>query len=190
MYLQVEMSWHLKQEQLHELFSILHHENYTDTALAKGNDQVEDVCAGLNEYITKANETAQDERIQIDNHLQIVIYWKARIDSEPCPCVWEAWSEWSQCSKTCQVGTTQRERSIAKEAINGGLDCQGDTNQQIDCNEDVCCREFGNIEYEYDGELINIASKILQPLTASGMIGRHGQIVRQGAQLMGDFRKR
>ena len=49
MFLQVEFAWHLKQEQLLVLYRILHHENYTDTALAKGNDKVEDLCAGLNE---------------------------------------------------------------------------------------------------------------------------------------------
>ena len=142
LHLKVEMAWHLKQEQLTELYSILHHENYSDTALAKGDDEVEDLCAGLNEYIIKANETAQKEIIEIDDHKQVVIYWKARIDDEPCSCEWAEWSEWSECSKTCKVGSTQRSRRIAKEAINGGLDCQGDDYEQKDCNYDVCCREF------------------------------------------------
>ena len=55
------MSWYLKQEQLTELYTILHHENYTDTALAKGEDKIEELCQGLNEYIIKVNETAQEE---------------------------------------------------------------------------------------------------------------------------------
>ena len=136
------MAWYLKQDQLKELYSVLHHENYTDTALAKENDQVEDLCSGLNEYIIKANETAQEEKIKLDAHLEIVIYWKAKMDNEPCPCVWGEWSAWSVCTTTCGIGSTQRERSVTKEAINGGMECQGNDNEQKNCNEDVCCREL------------------------------------------------
>ena len=140
--LKVELSWYLKQEQLVELNSILHHENYTDTGLAKGNDSVEDLCAGLNEYIIKANETAQDERTELDLHIKIVEDLKTKMENEPCPCEWDNWSQWSDCKTTCGLETTQRVRSVKKAAVNGGLECQGDNREQKNCNEITCCREF------------------------------------------------
>ena len=90
----------------------------------------------------KANETAQDERIELDSHLEIVKDLKTKMDNEPCPCVWGEWGEWSDCSTTCGLESTQRMRSIKKEAINGGLECQGDNREQKNCNEITCCREF------------------------------------------------
>ena len=136
------MAWHLKQEQLKELNSVLHHENYTDTALSKGDDQIEELCKGLNDYIIKANASTHQFKLEIDVHLQEVINLKVKMDKEPCPCEWGNWSEWSQCSTTCEAGKSQRERVISKPAINGGLECVGDESEERTCNQDVCCREL------------------------------------------------
>jgi len=132
------MAWHLKQEQLVELNEILHHENYTDTALAKGDDTAE-VCAGLNDYIIKVNASTHVFKIELDTHVQEVIDLKNKMDTEPCPCEWATWSEWSECSTTCEAGNSHRERVIAKEAINNGEECEGPSSQDKTCNEDVCC---------------------------------------------------
>jgi len=132
------MAWHLKQEQLVELNEILHHENYTDTALAKG-DETAEVCAGLNEYIIKVNASTHVFKIEVDTHVQEVIDLKYKMDTAPCPCEWAAWSEWSECSTTCEAGNSHRERVIAKEAINNGEECKGPSSEDKTCNEDVCC---------------------------------------------------
>lgn len=136
---EVERAWESKQKQLTELNKVLHHEDYSETGLNTGNDAIQDECAGLDDYIKKANETAQDEKKDMEKHSQEVIDLKTDMDTKPCPCVWEDWSDWSECSTTCEAGTTHRERSIAKAAINGGDACQGDTVEERTCNQDVCC---------------------------------------------------
>jgi len=133
----VRFSWYLKQEQLMVLYNALHHENYTDTALA--NEEVGELCSGLNEYIIMANETAQEEKIELDSHLQFIFDLQTMMDIEPCPCVWGDWSEWSDCSTTCGTELQQRVRVIVKEAINGGMECQGESSEQRYCNEITCC---------------------------------------------------
>jgi len=137
---EVELGWTLKQEQLKELVDVLHHENYTSTGLSNGNDSVEDLCQGLQDYIDKANQTAwENEKPELDQHLQEVDDLEDRIDSHPCPCVWGEWGEWSVCSTTCEAGSTERHRVIEKEAINNGTECEGDAAENDVCNEDVCC---------------------------------------------------
>jgi len=136
---EVERAWDTKQKQLKELNKVLHHEEYSESGIANGNDAIQDECAGLDEYIKKANETAQEEKKELDEHGVEVIDLKTHMDDAPCPCVWEDWSDWSECSTTCGAGLQHRDRIIAKEAINGGEACQGDTNEIETCNEDVCC---------------------------------------------------
>merc|ERR1712111_101583 len=147
---EVELGWTLKQEQLKELVDVLHHENYTSTGLSNGNDSVEDLCQGLQDYIDKANHTAwENEKPELDQHLQEVEDLEDRIDSHPCPCVWGEWGEWSVCSTTCEAGSTERHRVIEKEAINNGTECEGDAAecQGLDCQGDdyeriPCSREI------------------------------------------------
>jgi len=136
---EVERAWDSKQKQLTELNKVLHHEQYSETGIATGNDGIQDACEGLDDYIKKANETAQDEKKELDKHGVEVIDLKTDMDDAPCPCVWEDWTEWSECSTTCEAGRQHRERAIAKAAINGGQACQGDTNEERTCNEEVCC---------------------------------------------------
>ncbi|XP_074919520.1 SCO-spondin-like [Chelonoidis abingdonii] len=48
--------------------------------------------------------------------------------TEPCPvhCGWSGWTEWSSCSRSCNVGTRRRFRSGSDPpAAFGGRDCQG-----------------------------------------------------------------
>ena len=143
-YFQTDTSHKLKKDQLDDLKNILHHENYTDTGLSTGNDAVEDACKGLDEYIKKANETTTDEEEEIKDHIKEVEDAKEKMDSHPCPCVWGPWSDWSECSKTCEAGSRKRDRQIEKEAINNGTACEGDALEEEVCN-DVCCRKLTNI---------------------------------------------
>merc|ERR1712115_572771 len=41
---------------------------------------------------------------------------KEALNSHPCPCVWEEWSNWGQCSATCGGGVSTRNRAVEKEA--------------------------------------------------------------------------
>jgi len=137
---EVELGWNLKQHQLIDLMDILHHENYTNTGLSTGNDGVNDLCSGLWTYIEKVNETAwDDEKPELETHLQEVIDIRIRIDTHPCPCVWSPWVQWSACTTTCERGLRFRERQIEKDAINNGTECRGPSEEDEVCNADVCC---------------------------------------------------
>merc|ERR1712029_155578 len=125
-----------KQMQLKELHSILHHENYTETALAKGKDNITEECEALDKYITKANQTAQEEKKELDVHELDVIVYKEKIDNYTCPCLWATWSEWSACSKTCEAGTKSRTRNVETNVRN--VPCIGGSSANVTCN-DVCC---------------------------------------------------
>ncbi|KAL4231142.1 Thrombospondin type 1 repeat-containing protein [Mactra antiquata] len=49
------------------------------------------------------------------------------------------WSTWTSCSVTCGTGTKDRSRSCDNPAPqNGGLDCSGDTDETIACDEIAC----------------------------------------------------
>ena len=140
---QVETSHKLKQDQLDELKKVLHDEQWSDTGLSTGNDKVDDECKGLDEYIKKANETATEEDEEIKEHIKEVEDAKEKMNSHPCPCVWGPWSDWTECSKTCEAGSRQRERQIEKEAVNNGTECHGEELEEEVCNA-VCCRKSNN----------------------------------------------
>ena len=61
-----------------------------------------------------------------------------RLFLDPVNCVWDQWGEWSKCTKTCGMGSNSRNRSIAIEASNGGMDCSGETDMTMSCNEGEC----------------------------------------------------
>ena len=119
----------------------MEHEQFTETGLNNGNDGVQDPCKGLDEYIKKANETTTDEEEEIEDHQKEVGDFKKKMDEHPCPCVWGEWSDWSECSKTCESGSRKRDRLVEKEAINNGDQCEGEAEEEEVCN-DVCCRKF------------------------------------------------
>jgi len=141
---QAQMAWNLKQKQLTDLYDILHHENYTDTALAnieddaQKEDDVQKECASLAAYLTKANETAQAELNELDKHEQEVEKLQNKLEDCVCPCVWGVWSDWSECTKTCKAGSQSRKRIVAKIPRNGG-GCKGGSVETITCNTEVCC---------------------------------------------------
>ncbi|XP_065055863.1 uncharacterized protein LOC135684291 isoform X3 [Rhopilema esculentum] len=66
--------------------------------------------------------------------------------TEPCslpPCAvngaWTEWGSWSDCNKTCIGGIQTRVRSCNNPAPrNGGLDCFGISNENMECNFRPC----------------------------------------------------
>lgn len=68
----------------------------------------------------------------------------------PCPieCVWDDWSEWKACTKSCGGGITERLRNVSTPAAHGGQDCLGSTRDVKKCAKTPCpqdCR-FGDWE--------------------------------------------
>jgi len=61
-------------------------------------------------------------------------------DNAACPvdCVYGDWTAWKQCSTTCGTGTQHRSREVQSPAENGGLPCQGSTDDAQDCTERPC----------------------------------------------------
>ena len=147
---QVKLGWDLKQQQLKELKDILTHENYTDTGLANGeNDSIMESCKGLDEYIDKANKTAWDEeKEEMDLEFEELEIAKEIFETQPCPCIWAQWEEWSQCSTSCgEDGVKKRTRVVEKNATNNGPACDGPSEDSEYCDGDPC-RKF-EICYKY-----------------------------------------
>ena len=55
----------------------------------------------------------------------------------PEDCVWESWSTWLSCSKTCGGGTETRSRQKKKAEQNGG-NCSGSRSESKSCNTQPC----------------------------------------------------
>ena len=55
----------------------------------------------------------------------------------PVHCQWLPFSDWSECSKSCDNGTTKRLRDF-KPAKYGGDDCEGDRVEIELCNPQPC----------------------------------------------------
>ena len=53
-------------------------------------------------------------------------------------CEWGQWSAWSVCSVTCGEGSQRRDRDKIAVAQNGGLDCDGISEDEKHCVMDPC----------------------------------------------------
>ena len=71
------------------------------------------------------------------------------VDLGPVDCIWGHWSEWLPCTTSCGGnGTTTGFRSISRNATNGGLNCTGDTEITIPCNNGPCAGiKLFNLKY-------------------------------------------
>merc|ERR1711974_90095 len=148
---------------------------------------VEDLCHGLQDYIDKANHTAwENEKPELDQHLQEVDDLEDRIDSHPCPCVWGEWGEWAVCSTTCEAGSTERHRVIEKEAINNGTECEGDSAENEVCNEDVCCLSTANGVYGQIGQTVHL-DRIKQRLGHGKRLQQNAKDLIAKAKIMREF---
>jgi len=68
--------------------------------------------------------------------------WKA-CDLEICPldCQWGDWSEWGNCSRTCDSGAQLRNRSIVSPKQGEGGDCDGHFEENRPCSQEACPRD-------------------------------------------------
>lgn len=53
-------------------------------------------------------------------------------------CELTAWTPWTECSKSCDVGQQYRERTIKTDLLSNGLPCDDDTKQTRPCNTIGC----------------------------------------------------
>merc|ERR1719295_471743 len=126
----VRWGWTLKGEQLDMIRDILHHEDYKNiTGLAKV----------LNQFLEEQYDQMDMEGEHLDQEESEVVAAKAALNSHPCPCVWGEWSNWGLCSATCGGGVSNRNREVEKEAVNGGDQCEGSTD-----DEEACDKEYGD----------------------------------------------
>jgi len=147
LYEKIKFTWDLKGEQLDTLSEVLHHENYTNTALKgfspddENNKECEELLKSLDHYIKLANETHVEEgnlteinKQTLDDQLE---WWR----TQACDCIWTEWGSWSECTKTCgegeNAGTTRRFRTVSQEALNNGT-CSGSPDHIETCNERCC----------------------------------------------------
>ncbi|KAK2160189.1 hypothetical protein LSH36_138g02083 [Paralvinella palmiformis] len=91
------------------------------------------LCASDNLYQDKCNHTLG----VIDN---VTITYSSQLDtmcnSHPCP-IWLDWSPWSDCTATCEQGTTVRHRRCFGELL-GYFECDGNSYELDFCDLDSC----------------------------------------------------
>jgi len=54
-----------------------------------------------------------------------------------CPGTWQAWTSWSQCSKTCSEGVKTRSRECVGN-VPGGPGCLGASDESQPCQDAIC----------------------------------------------------
>jgi hypothetical protein len=61
-------------------------------------------------------------------------------NANPCPidCEWDRWDDWSDCSKTCGGGKKTRSREKKTRAQHGGMSCDGDSKEEMECSTQDC----------------------------------------------------
>ena len=120
--------WTLKGEQLDLIRDILNHEDYKNiTGLAKA----------LNQFLDEQYDQMDMEGEHLDQEESEVAAAKAALNSHPCPCLWEEWSDWGMCSSSCGGGVSIRTRRVLREAVNGGP-CVGPSEDEELCHSESC----------------------------------------------------
>ena len=74
-------------------------------------------------------------------------------DACPIDCTFTPWSDWTDCSVTCNGGVTIRSRTEDVAAQNGGAECEGPLEQTESCNTDSCTEGksvFSQLRSVYD----------------------------------------
>jgi len=104
--------------------------------------ECEEVLKSLDHYIKLANETHVEEGNRTERYQKELADWLEWWRTQPCDCIWSDWGPWSPCTKTCgegaNAGTTQRTRTVSREALNNGEECSGSFVESKKCNV-VCC---------------------------------------------------
>ena len=58
--------------------------------------------------------------------------------------MWENWSEWTQCSATCEIGIRERSRQKLKLEAGGGI-CSGQASESESCKLEKIGKCVGKI---------------------------------------------
>ena len=107
----------------------MHHEDYKNvTGLHKA----------LGDYITAQDEQATGEDSHLKEEEDEVAAEQNTLDTHPCPCVWGPWGSWGACTVSCGGGSKTRTKQVAKNATNGGDECQGSNTSSTTCGTDPC----------------------------------------------------
>ena len=131
-------------EQLQKIAEILHDEKYKN---------ITGLHEAIGHYIEDANKTATDEDVRLKQEEAEVSAEKKYFEGRVCDCIWNEWESWSQCSKTCDEGTKTRERTVVRQATNGGQACEEEINGS---EQDSClvihCRKILSLTIIQNGK--------------------------------------
>ena len=146
-----------------ELKSIMNDEKYRNFT---------SLYTALNEFLTDHYAQLDTENTSLTTEEDQVKYEQDLLDTTPCPCVWDSWSEWSECSQTCGNGTQTMTRNVKRHARNNGTSCVGSNTTTTTCSNPTPCRKNTLVLISVLFEIKCICS--LQPLTVLGECGVYG----------------
>merc|ERR1719495_1833813 len=92
----------------------------------------------LNQYLTQQDAQVAAEDGQLTLEEAEVAAENNTLNTYPCACVWGEWGDWGECTVTCGGGSKTRLRQVAKEATDGGDECDGSTSHTTSCGSDPC----------------------------------------------------
>jgi len=115
----VRYGWNSKMEQLQKINEILHDEKFKN---------ITGLHEAIGHYIEQANKTATEEDAKLKQEEAEVASERQYFDGRVCDCIWNEWGNWGQCSKTCDEGIKTKQRSVVRQAVNGGEACNEDVN--------------------------------------------------------------
>jgi hypothetical protein len=115
---------------------------------AHHNSPQSDVDALLERISEGLIEDEEDEEelsaADLDAMLDRAVVAKRRRPPPPPPpppkidCQWGKWGKWSACTADCGGGTKDRARGERVPAANGGLACDGEAEEEKNCNKQPC----------------------------------------------------
>jgi len=100
----------------------------------------------------------------------------------PVSCVWNEWSVWSNCDKTCNGGARSRSRDKKVADKFGGTPCPGDSEEKEHCGQQACPIDCKFGQWSDWGECSVTCGKGLRFRTRTRMEARFG-----GSQCVGDL---
>jgi len=102
------------------------------------SDSVPDCATTSNGYCCNPNDDPNGNWCFTDGKCGGLEYDYCRVPTVPVDCKMAEWSEWSQCSTSCDEGQRLRRRKVLQAGAVGGKECEAHSKETEDCEVVPC----------------------------------------------------